>query len=85
MLAGLAVQSLTVGAPQTIWAFITVAVVFAALLIAASLSVALVTTEKLRPIRMAGPTVRRWSGIVLLIVGAWFVVLATLPTPILGS
>jgi len=74
-----------VGTPQTVWAFITVSVVFAGLLVAASLSVASITAETLRPIRMTGPTVRRWSGFILLIVGAWFVVLAALRTPILGS
>ena len=84
MLAGLAAQSLTVGTAQTIWAFTTVAVIFAVLLVAASVIVASATTEALRPIRMTGSTVKRWSGFVLLAVGAWFIVLATLPSPILG-
>ena len=85
MLAGLAAQSLTVNTAQTVWAFATVAVVFAALLVAASVTVATATTEVLRPIRMSGSTVKRWSGFVLLFVGAWFIVLATLPSPILGG
>jgi hypothetical protein len=85
LLAGLAAQSLTVNTAQTVWAFATVAVVFAALLVAASVTVATATTEVLRPIRMSGSTVKRWSGFVLLFVGAWFIVLATLPSPILGS
>ena len=85
MLAGLAAQSLTVNTAQTVWAFATVAMVFAALLIAASVTVATATTEVLRPIRMSGSTVKRWSGFVLLFVGAWFIVLATLPSPILGG
>ncbi len=70
---------------QTVWAFATVAVVFAALLVTASVTVATATTEVLRPIRMSGSTVKRWSGLVLLFVGAWFIVLATLPSPILGG
>ena len=85
MLAGLAAQSLTVNTAQTVWAFATVAMVFAALLVAASVTVATATTEVLRPIRMSGSTVKRWSGFVLLFVGAWFIVLATLPSPILGG
>ena len=85
MLAGLAAQSLTVDTAQTVWAFATVAVVFAALLVAASVTVATATTEVLRPIRMSGSTVKRWSGFVLLFVGAWFIVLATLPSPILDG
>lgn len=70
--------------PQTIWAFATVAVVFAVLLMTASVAVAAATAESLRPIRMTGSTVKRWSGFVLLAVGAWFIVLAALPSPILG-
>jgi len=74
-----------VNTAQTVWAFATVAMVFATLLVAASVTVATATTEVLRPIRMSGSTVKRWSGFVLLLVGAWFIVLATLPSPILGG
>ena len=85
MLASLAAQTLTVGAVRTLWAFAAAAVVFAALLITAAVVVSTVSSEALRPMRLAGPAVRRWGGYVLLIVGGWFVVLAVLPGPILGS
>ena len=66
-------------------AFATAALVFVALLLAASLVVSSVTAEVLRPMRMTGPAVRRWSGFVLVAVGIWFAVLAAVPSPILGS
>jgi hypothetical protein len=34
---------------------------------------------------MTGHVVRRWSGYLLITVGMWFIVLAVLPSPILGS
>jgi hypothetical protein len=64
-------------------AFATTAVVFGALLITAAVVVSSVSTEALRPVRMTGTAVRRWSGYVLIAVGAWFVVLAVVPSPIL--
>ena len=67
------------------WGFATAAVVFATLLMVASLVVATLSSEALRPIRMTGPAVRRGSGYVLLIVGVWFAGLAILPSPVLGS
>lgn len=85
MLAGLAAQTLTVGTTQTIWAFATTAVVFATLLITASVVVSTVSVETLRPVRMTGHAVKRWSGYVLIALGVWFVLLAILPGPILGS
>ena len=85
MLAGLAAQTLTVGTTQTVWAFTTTAVVFATLLITASVVVSTVSVEALRPVRMTGPAVKRWSGYVLLALGVWFILLAVLPSPILGS
>jgi len=60
-------------------------VIFAALLLTASVVVAAPKSERLQPIRMAGPAVKRWSGYLLVGVGIWFVLLATLPSPIIGS
>jgi hypothetical protein len=64
-------------------AFATTAVVFVALLITAAVVVSSVSAEALRPVRMTGTAVRRWSGYVLIAIGAWFVVLAVVPSPIL--
>ena len=66
-------------------AFATAAVVFVGLLVTASVAVSVVSNEALRPVRLTGPAVRRWSGFVLVAVGAWFVLLAVIPSPILGS
>ena len=66
-------------------AFATAAVVLVALLITASVVVSLVSSDTLRPIRLTGGAVRRWSGFVLIVVGTWFLLLAVLPSPILGS
>ncbi|MFQ5967929.1 MAG: hypothetical protein ACE5MI_10010 [Acidimicrobiia bacterium] len=73
------------GATQTAAAFTATTIVFALLLVAASVVVSTASSEALRPVRMTGPAVKRWSGYVLLAVGAWFIVLAALPSPILGS
>ncbi|MEA2002670.1 MAG: hypothetical protein U9N84_12420 [Actinomycetota bacterium] len=51
----------------------------------ASLVVAKVKETLLPPVRMVGPTVKRWSGYVLIGVGGWFIVLATLRSPIIGA
>ena len=83
MLAGLAAQSLTVGASPASLGFAVAAVVFVSLLVTASVLVSTVSRESLRPVRMTGHAVRRWSGFVLIAVGIWFVVLALLPGPIL--
>jgi hypothetical protein len=83
LLAGLAAHSLTVSTAQVIAAFATTAVVFVALLITAAVVVSSVSAEALRPVRMTGTAVRRWSGYVLIAIGAWFVVLAVVPSPIL--
>lgn len=85
MLAGLAVQSLIVGQAATVAAFGAAAVVFVVLLVAASLTVASISAATLLPVRMTGPAVKRWSGFVLVAVGAWFVVIAFLPSPIFGA
>jgi len=60
-------------------------VIFVSLLIAASFTVSSITPAALKPIRMTGPAVRTFSGYVLLLVGVWFIVLAFIPTPIIGS
>lgn len=85
MLAGLAAQSLTVSATQTMAAFATAAVVLVALLVTASVVVSLVSSDTLRPVRLTGGAVRRWSGFVLIVVGIWFLLLAVLPGPVLGA
>jgi hypothetical protein len=85
LLAGLAAQALTTGATRTAWAFGTAAVVFAGLLVLASVGVAVVTRDALRPVRMVSPAVKRWSGFVLVAVGGWFVILAVLPSPVIGT
>lgn len=66
-------------------AFATAALVFAALLFTAAVVVSSVSADSLRPMRMTGTAVRRWSGYVLIAVGAWFIVIAIVPSPILGS
>lgn len=64
------------------WAFTTTALVFTSLLITASVVVSKARSEAIRPLRMAGPAVKRWSGHILVAVGAWFILLAALPCPI---
>ncbi len=66
-------------------AFATAALVFATLLFTAAVVVSSVSADALRPMRMTGTAVRRWSGYVLIAVGAWFIVIAIVPSPILGS
>ena len=85
MLAGLAAQTLTVGAVETATAMATAALVFVVLLVMASILVSAVDATSFQPMRMVGPTLKRWSGFVLVAVGVWFVTLATLSDPILGS
>jgi hypothetical protein len=55
------------------------------MLVTASIVVSTVKAETLQPARMTGPAVKRWSGYVLVGVGAWFILLAALPGPILAS
>ena len=73
------------GTAQAVSAFATAAIVFVVLLIAGSVVVSSLTTDALRPVRMSGHVVKRWSGYVLMAVGSWFLLLAVLPNPILGS
>jgi len=57
--------------------------VFVVLLLAASITVSVVSNEWIRPARMVGGGVRRWSGFVLILVGAWFLLLSALPSPVI--
>jgi hypothetical protein len=66
-------------------AFGTAAAVFVTLIMAASVAVSFLNAETLRPVRMTGPAVKRWSGFVLVAVGLWFVILALVPGPVLLS
>jgi hypothetical protein len=59
--------------------------VFLVMLVIASIVVSTVKAETLRPARMTGPAVKRWSGYVLVGVGAWFILLSALPDPIFTS
>ncbi|HEY5579151.1 MAG TPA: hypothetical protein VIL12_05645 [Acidimicrobiia bacterium] len=63
----------------------TAALVFVALLVAAATAVSTMSAAALKPLRMTGPAVRRWGGVVLLFVGGWFLLLAALPSPIIGT
>ena len=65
--------------------FATAALVFAALLFTAAVVGPSVSADALRPRRMTGTAVGRWSGYVWIAVGAWFIVIAIVPSPILGS
>lgn len=67
------------------WAFTTTIVVFAVLLVTASVVVSIVRLEALRPVRMTGPAVKRWSGYILLAVGVWFIILVVFSDPVLVS
>ncbi len=58
---------------------------FVLLLVTATITVSSVTAEVIKPMRTAGPAVKRWSGYVLIAVGIWFVLLSVLPDPILGG
>lgn len=53
------------------------------LLAIASVMVTFSTSDWIRPARMVGGGVRRWSGFVLIAVGFWFLLLSVLPSPIL--
>ncbi len=83
MVAGLAAQTLTIGARETALAFGVSAMVFVALILVASLAVAYLDADTFRSVRSTGPTVKRWSGLVLVAVGLWFVTLALVAGPVL--
>jgi hypothetical protein len=59
--------------------------VFAILVLTASVVVSTASAEALRPVRMTGHAVKRWSGFVLIAVGAWFILIAALHSPILWT
>lgn len=71
------------GPTQVAAAFATVVVVFASLLMASAMAVSTAREAALRPLRMVGPAVKRWGGVVLAAVGVWFVVLAAAARPVL--
>ena len=83
LLAGLATQSVTVGPGTTTWAFAAAIGVFTLLIAAASIGVGLAAGDSLRAVRMVGPSVRKWSGYILITLGAWFFLLAALPSPLI--
>ena len=84
MLAGLAAQSVTNGASVVLWAFATTALVFLSLLMVASVGVTTLQSSFLEPIRMVGSSVKKSSGYVLMVVGAWFILLAASTSPTFG-
>jgi hypothetical protein len=59
------------------------ALVFIMLLLASSITVSVVSNEWIRPARMVGGGVRRWSGFMLLLVGGWFLLLSVVASPAL--
>lgn len=83
LLAGLATRSVTVGTATTVWAFAAAIGMFALLIASASIGVSFATGESLRALRMVGPSVRKWRAYVLVALGAWFLLLAALPSPLL--
>jgi hypothetical protein len=82
LLVGLTAHSLTAGGSATAAAFALAAGVFVSLLVVSSLIVSTLGTVVLKPVRTSGPTVKRFSGFVLLGIGIWFVALALAPTPL---
>lgn len=66
-------------------AFATAAAVFVTLIVTASVAVSFMNADALRPVRTTGPTVKRWSGYVLIAVGFWFILLAAASGPVLLS
>lgn len=64
-------------------AFTTAAAVFVTLIVTASVAVSFMNADALRPVRTTGPTVKRWSGYVLIAVGFWFILLTAVSGPIL--
>ncbi|MEX1208117.1 MAG: cytochrome c biogenesis protein CcdA [Acidimicrobiia bacterium] len=83
LLAGLATQSVTVGTATTLWSFAAAIGVFTLLIASASIGVSVAAGDSLQALRMVGSTVRKWSGYVLIALGAWFFFLAALPSPLL--
>ncbi len=82
MLAGLAAQTLIVGSVLGgIITFSTAALVMVMLLFATAIAVAVAEDSTLRSFKTSGPSVKRWGGTVLLIVGTWFVVIGLLAGP----
>ena len=78
LLAALATRSITVGTTTTIWAFAAAVGVFTLLIASPSMGVTFAGGDSLAAVRMVGSSVRRWSGHILITLGAWFFVLAAL-------
>ena len=68
---------------MTVGAVALAAFVFVVLLFVASIAVSFAWSEWIRPARMVGGGVRRWSGFILMFVGGWFLLLSILPSPII--
>jgi TRAP-type C4-dicarboxylate transport system permease large subunit len=78
-MAGLAGQALTTGGfTAALIAFVVTGVVLVVLLFAAAFTVAVAQQQLTERLRASAPTVKRWGGHILIVVGAWLVVLAML-------
>lgn len=76
-MAGLAGYALVVGGfGAALAAFVVAAVVLVGLLFTAALAAAGAQEATVERIKAQAPTVKKWGGIILVIVGAWFIVLA---------
>lgn len=53
--------------------------VFVGLLVVAAVAVPRLARGAVRPLRMAGPSVKRWSGWVMVVVGGWFFFISVAP------
>jgi hypothetical protein len=75
-MAGLAIQALTLGGfAAALAAFVVTAAVLVGLLFAAALVIATAQQQTVERLRAGTPTVKRWGGWVLIVVGGWFVIL----------
>jgi len=82
LLAGLAAQTLIVGSVLGgVITFSTAALVMVILLFTTAMAVAVAGDSTLRRFRTSGPTVKRWGGRVLLVVGTWFIAVGLLAGP----
>lgn len=70
---------------MTLASFGLAALVFVTLLVVTSFSVSSISSTTLKPLGMTGSAVRTFSGYILILVGGWFILLAFLPSPIIGA
>ena len=76
-MAGLAAQSLITGNVWTsVFTFSVAAATIVILMFTASIGAAAAQASTLNRFRTSGPAVKRWGGRILILVGAWFLVLA---------